>query len=372
MGRVGALVGRLTRTRAFRANDRLGEARGPILSAGIAFYGVFALFPLLVLGFTVLGTVVGRDAQLQQTVIRLMNESLPGGVIGPGDDAIVSAEDLLEQATDTTLLGLSALLGVGVLLYTGLGWIAALREGVRSMFELPPLPVDPVRAKLHDLAVMLTLGALIVASALATVAAQGFTEELLDMVGLQGSSASSIIPKVLVFTAGVLLNTLLFVVLYRVLGRATAPARTVVSGALVAAVGVALLQSLVGNLLGNVDRGLSFLSAFVPILALFVWLNLTARVMLFGAAWVAVGKTRRPAPETPAPAAAVQRSEAATPGRRREVAPPLRPALPVRWTDRAVLGAGVVLGASAVTLARLTGGALRAAGAGARSLARDD
>ena len=54
------------------------------------------------------------------------------------------------------------------------------------------------------------------------------------------------------------------------------------------------------------------------------------------------------------------------------MAPKLPPVLPVRWTDRTVLGAGVVLGASAVARLQLAGGAARTVGAGLRSLLRPD
>ena len=361
MAGAGGLVARVLRSRAWRANTRVGQARGGILAAGIAFFGVFSLFPLLVLGFAAAGLVIGGNQQLQDTIVSFATQALPG-IIGDGPNdkgALVSAQELLSQATDTNVLGLSAVLGVGVLLFTGLGWIAALREGIRGMFDLPVMALDPVRAKLFDLAVLLSLGTLIVASALVSVITQTFTEELLRLVGLTGSQIGNLVTGALAFLIGLALNTALFSVLYRVLARSRAPYRTVVGGAALAAFGVVLLQVLVGVVLGNVGGGFGFLVAFVPILTLFVWLNLTARVMLLGAAWVAVG---------PAPAAEVDDVEVPD----AQPAPKLPPVLPERWTDRTVLGAGVVLGASAFALAHLAGGAARTAGAGLRSLLRSD
>jgi len=366
---IGGLVGRLLRTRAWRANIRVGQSRGGILAAGIAFFGVFSLFPLLVLGFAAAGLVVGGNQQLQDTIVGFATKALPG-VIGRKDasgatDALVSAEDLLAQATDTTVVSVSAALGVAALLFTGVGWIGALREGIRGMFEMPVMALDPVRAKLFDLAVLLSLGTLIVASALISVVTQTFTEEVLRLVGLEGSQVGNVVTGTIVFVFGVALNSVLFTVLYRVLARSTAPYRTIVGGAAVAAVGVTLLQVVVGYVLGNPGGGFGFLQAFVPILALFVWLSLNARVMLFGAAWVAVG------PSPVAEAARVE-AEAEADDADRRPAPKLPPVLPERWTDRTVLGAGVVLGASAFALAHLAGGAARTAGAGLRSLLRSD
>ncbi len=360
-----SLVGRVMRSRPWRANERLGTSRGAILAAGIAFYGVFSLFPLLVLGFAVAGVVVGGNARLQAELVGFVEEALPG-IIGEGDSAVVSADDLLAQATDTTVLGISAAIGVGALLFTGLGWIAALREGIRAMFRLPTMQLDLVRTKLFDLAVMLTLGTLIVAAAISSVVAQTLTDILLGLVGLQDTTVGTVLGSAVVLLLAVLLNTALFTVLYRVLANTGTGYRVVLSGALVAAVGVAVLQLLVGVVLGNVGGSFGFLAAFVPVLTLFVWLNLNARVMLFGASWVAVGA--RPAVD----AAALQTTQLV--GHPEELTPE-RPArtslpasLPVRWSDRAVLGAGVVLGASAFGLWQVGVGAVRTVGGGVRSL----
>ncbi|MGJ7440208.1 YihY/virulence factor BrkB family protein [Aquipuribacter sp. MA13-6] len=358
--RLKGLLGWVMRSRPYRANERLGQARGGILAAGIAFYGVFSLFPLLTLGFTAMGLWLGNNVAVQQQLIEFVETSLPG-LVGEGDSAIVAPDTLLAGATDTTVLGISAVVGVLTLLYTGLGWIAALREGIRGVFRLPTMRLDPVRAKLFDLAVMLSLGSLIVASALANVAAQSFTEQLLDLLGLDRTPVGNVVVSAVVLTGAVLLNTALFTMLYRVLAHTDARLRSVVPGALLAALGVAALQLAVGAVLGNVGANAGFLaSAAIPILTLFVWLNLNARVMLFGAAWVAVGRHPDPPvlddevpPRVPLPR-------------------PSPPVLPRRWSDRALLGAGVVLGATALGIVRVANGAAKAAGDGVRTLVRGD
>lgn len=361
VGGLKALVGRVLRSHPWRANERLGQARGPILSAGIAFYGVFSLFPLLTLGFTAVGLWLSDNESVQTQIIDYVNANL-GGLIGTGEGDLVSAEELLAGATDTTTLSVSALVGLLTLLYTGLGWISALREGIRGVFRLPTMQVDIVRAKLYDLVVMLTLGTLIVVSALLSVTAQTLTGELLDLLGLQRTGVGGFVASTVVFLGTVVLNTGLFTVLYKVLARTTAPLRAVVGGALLAALGVAALQLAVGAVLGNVGANAGFLaSAAIPVLTLFVWLNLSARVMLFGAAWVAVG------PHAEAEAYDPDEVPERSPLPRRSP-----PVLPRRWSDRALLGAGVVLGATALGAARVAGTAVRLAGQGVRGLVRED
>lgn len=361
--RAARAVGRLLRSRGWRANERMGLARGNILSAGIAFYGVFSLFPLLALGFTLFGQVLRSNQRLQDTVFDYIGSSLPGLVgedVPGGDPPLLTRSDIFDRALDPTTLGLSAAIGVAVLLFTALGWIAALREGIRSVFRMPPMQVDPVRAKLWDLAVALTLGVLLVSSAVVAVVAQVLTDQLLALVGLASSGLATVATSGIVLLATAVIDTLLFMVLYRVLAGVRQRYRGLVTGAVIAAVGVGVLRLLVSQLLAGLDGRFGFLgAAVVPVLALFVWLNLTARVMLFGAAWAAVGPTSAVVEDTGVP------ERVPLPRR-------TQPALPVRWSDRAVLGAGLVLGASAVALVQATTGAARTVTGGLRAMTRDD
>ncbi|WP_336920838.1 YihY/virulence factor BrkB family protein [Aquipuribacter sp. SD81] len=373
-------VGAAMRSRPWRTNERFGQSRGALLSAGIAFFGVFAIFPLLVLGVAVLGLVAGGNEAVQDRTIDIVSDAVPGliapdeaGASDAGTDdggvtedlgpqgGIVSESDLREAASNRFALGLSAVIGAVTLLFTGLGWIAALREGIRGMFRLPVMALDPVRVKLFDLAVLVSLGLLLVVSAVADLVSTSVGRQLLRLVGLEGSTAGTVALAVVVALLTLALNTVLYAVLFKVLANSGEPLRRVLGGALIAAVGTVLLRQLVGQVLGNVGGGFGFLTPFVGILALFVWLNLTARVMLLGASWVAVGPTSelRPVVEPGEPVV-----DDAGPT-------PLPPALPVRWTDRAVLGAGVVLGASAVALVQATGAAVRAV-VGGVARARDD
>lgn len=358
VSRAQALVGWVLRSRGWRANERMGLARANILSAGIAFYGVFSLFPLLALGFTLFGQVLRSSQRLQDQVFGYMAESLPG-LVG-GDDALLTRDQVFERALDPSTLGLSAAIGVGVLLFTALGWIAALREGIRSVFRMPPMRIDPVRAKLWDLVVALTLGVLLVSSALVSVLGQVLTRRLVSLPGVDAFGLADVATQATVLLGTAVIDTLLFMVLYRVLAGVRQRYRGLVTGAVIAAVGVGVLRFLVSIILGGLDGRFGFLgSAVVPVLALFVWLNLTARVMLFGAAWAAVGPTSAVVEDTGVP---------------ERVPLPRRapPALPVRWSDRAVLGAGVVLGASAVAMLQATTGAARTVGGGLRALTRSD
>lgn len=389
---LGRAVGAFLRSRPWRANARLGQARGNVLAAGIAFYGFFSLFPLLGLGFALLGWVARGDEQLQGNVVAYLQNAVPvDGVFvesPSGQDPLVDPDALVRTVTSEPVLGWAGLLAVGVLLFTASGWLSALRGGIRSVFLLPPLPVDIVRAKLMDLAVAPTLGLLVVASALVSVTANTLTEQLLELLGLGDSGVGSVAARLVVVVAVGVLDTVLFMLLYRVLARAGLPWRQLASGAVVAAVLVGLLKLFGGVLLGGAaDRPV--LAAFAVPVALLVWLNLTGRATLFGASWAAVGVAPEGVPSDARPGAAegsqgavageaAPAADARPSGARPVGARPVvvqrrtpTPALPERWTDRVVLGAGIVLGATGAVLLSGAGAAARAATEGLRSATRD-
>jgi membrane protein len=78
-------MARFLHSRAWRTYTRAWEARAAIMAAGIAFFGVFALFPLLVLGFAAAGLVIGGNQRLQDTIIGFATRSLPPNIVGRED-----------------------------------------------------------------------------------------------------------------------------------------------------------------------------------------------------------------------------------------------------------------------------------------------
>ena len=88
---AGTLAARFLRSRAWRTYTRSWEARAAILAAGIAFFGVFALFPLLVLGFAAAGLVIGGNQRLQDTIIGFAIDPATGMLIEPREVARVPA-----------------------------------------------------------------------------------------------------------------------------------------------------------------------------------------------------------------------------------------------------------------------------------------
>ena len=112
---------------AVRAYDRYNEVRGTQVAAAITYFGFLSFFPLLALAFAAVGYISVWFPDAEQTITDAVKDAFPS-LIGPGPGQIDISD---VQSTPGPVPGSSALLG---LLYAGLGWLDALRDGLRRVF----------------------------------------------------------------------------------------------------------------------------------------------------------------------------------------------------------------------------------------------
>src|SRR4051812_7243693 len=102
---------------------------GNAQAGAITYFGFLSFFPILALGFFVIGLVAQLYPDIKPQMIAEINELLPG-VIGnpPGQISLKTIEDYS---------GRVGLIGLLVLLYSGLGWLSGLRQALEVMFVVP-------------------------------------------------------------------------------------------------------------------------------------------------------------------------------------------------------------------------------------------
>jgi len=346
-----AQLERLRRTKAGRAWARYSAVRGNVLAGGVAYFAFFSLFPALAIAFTVTGYAVGDRPDLQKDIADYVNRTFGGAtIIGrTPNTGLVSMDTLV--AGD--VLTLSALAGLLTLLLTGLGWIGALRDGVSAVFGRPGA-ANPLTAKLGDVAVLASIGTAALASMAASLTVSGATDVTLDRLGLHRSALVGAAVSVLTSLIVLVIDTVLFLVLFQLLPGVRLPVDDLYPGALAGGVALGLLK-LLGGLLLRFLTGNPFFAAFVLVAALLVWMNLAARAGLVAAAWAATTAEERghlpPLLVAAAPTALT-------------VAPPVEePAVPAyavpdystRTGDRTALAAGAVFGLTVAVGARVVG-----------------
>ena len=363
------------RTKLWRAWSRYGAVRGNVLAGGIAYFAFFSLLPALAVGLTVAGLVVGDRLDLQANIVTYVNQTFGGAtIIGSKDnEGLVSIQRLVQG----DVLSVTGLVGLVVLLFTGLGWIGALRDGVSAVFHRVRGP-NPLLAKAGDLLALVSFGLAALASMAGSVLVTTGTGLVLDWLGFGRTSASGVAVNVLTSLLLLAVDTALFLVIFRLLAGVRLPWEDLFTGALAGGVALGLLK-LLGSLLLRYASHNRFLAAVSIVVGLLVWMNLAARAGLLAAAWAATTAEDRghlpPLPDPgPEPAALPDATPSGAPAGARRVPAGVSgvPTYSERAADRTTLAAGAVLGVTAAVAAGVAGRALRSLRTAVRRADHDD
>jgi membrane protein len=315
-GRVTAAVDRLRAKYAWldhtvRMFAHYSAVNGNGQAGAVTYFGFLSFFPILALGFFVIGLVAQLYPDIRDQMVAEINNLLPG-VVGNGDGQI-----RIETIEDYA--GTVGLVGLALVLYAGLGWLSAMRQALEVMFVVPRREhPNLLMGKLRDLGTLALIGVTLMVSVSLSGAVTGFSDLILGWVGID---ASSPVPTVLLNLVGhvlaIIASTVLLLTMFKLLLVEThVPRRALVRGAVLGAVGFEILK-LGANLLLAQTRGNPAFQAFGVALILLIWINYFSRLVMYSAAWAytaTVALDRRTAEAMRAPGAAHGATDGATDG----------------------------------------------------------
>lgn len=265
--------------------EHYGSVKAAQQAGAVTYFAFLSFFPLLALAVFVLGRLSslydGPDVDLKNTI-----DSVVPGVIGTGE-GMISLEDI------RTFSGWAAVFGVAGVLYSGLGWISALRDALLVVFETPDKEQPGfVAGKLRDLIALVVLGLVLLVAVAVTGFVSGFSEDVLGWIGLDTELRWLV--ELLTIALGLVANAVLFFLMFRLLADPHVPRRSLWSGALVGGVVFEVLKQLSSVLL-ELTKGNPAFQAFGIALILVVWMNYTSRVILYSASWAYTTREARDA-----------------------------------------------------------------------------
>ena len=246
-----------------RAILRYDEVNGGRLAAAIAYYGFFAVFALLLIGYSVFGILLSNNDDLFDIVRDFLAQNLP----------FLNLQQVLESGRTVGVIGL-----VG-LVWTGLGWVDAIRSSQRLIWKLNQHPGYIGVRQVVDLAVL--LGVLILVGL--SVGAVNLLERLLTW--LSDGHASWLLTTVS-WIATIGINMLLALALLAAVPRLRMTVRRLVPPVLQVGIGITLLNTVGKYLVGLVERNPAYGLVASAVGVLF-YLYLFNQVLLFGASWAA-------------------------------------------------------------------------------------
>ncbi|WEB40819.1 YihY/virulence factor BrkB family protein [Streptomyces yunnanensis] len=282
------VVRRLLATHLWRSYERIQRVHWTRLAAAITFTSFIALFPLLTVGAAIVAATIGKD-QLHKLEDKL-SEQIPG---------IAAQLDLAALVQNAGTVGLIA---GAVLLFTGIGWVQSLRDCLRAVWEAPAEDVNFLFGKVRDGVLLLGLGGVALVSLGSSAFASAAVDRAVEAIGLPQGGAVSILLTVAGFCTAVLADFLMLAYILTKLAGAHPPRRALVVASLIGAIGFEVLKLLLSGYLRGVAAR-SMYGAFGTPVALLLWINFTAKLLVFCASWTATERVAPGAGAEPAAAA---------------------------------------------------------------------
>jgi membrane protein len=255
-----------------RTLTEFGEVKASRLAAALAYYAIFSLSPLLLLGISIAGLVFGEQAsqgrvvnQIEGTVGRQTAELIQTMLAATQDEASGTIAIIISLAT--LLLGASALFG-------------HLQDALNTIWKVKPPSSGGIGAvikkRLVSFAMVGFVGLLIILSLLLTTGLSVLNEIFADL-----PPASVYLYHLINLLLTVGLLTLLFAIMFRSLPDIDIEWRDVWVGAAVTAILFLVGTYLISFYLGRTGPG-SIYGAAGSLVVLLLWIYYLAQIFFFG------------------------------------------------------------------------------------------
>ena len=264
-----------------RYNGRFGYQFG----AGVAYFSVLAIIPVIMVAFSILGfLVVELRPDLVSTVADLATAQFRG--VDPKTIATIEAGivSLLENYTSIGLVGL--ITG----LYAGATWMGHLRNAIdaqwRSDFdaerEIIPYPIKVAVNLVRMAGLLVAIG---ITFGLATISTN-LAQQVAVWLGFGDSWITSAVLRVLAPALSLVAGWLTFCYIYIVVPRQRESWRHIWIGAIFGALGLFILQYATALIISLLSGNRAAV-VFGPVIVVMLFFNLFAQLILIIAAWIA-------------------------------------------------------------------------------------
>lgn len=263
------------------SHEHYSQQRGNLYAGGITYFSVLGIFPLLMVGFSIAGIFLFARPELLVDIQNQIVSKVPGSM---GEQVSQLVETAVEQRSSVGVIGLLTAL------YSGLGWIGNLLDGLTAQWAIPLQSENFFKKKGKDLLALLGLFvAFVVAFGLTMVSSSGLMNNVVEWLHLShvpGMQAALTVVSLLISALAI------WVVMIWVIGylprkhaepRASLVAAAIATVLLVIWIRVAAiyLKSVLSSPAGAV---------FGPIIGIMVFLYFTWRIILFCTAWAATSQ----------------------------------------------------------------------------------
>ncbi|AZA09873.1 YhjD/YihY/BrkB family envelope integrity protein [Corynebacterium pseudopelargi] len=261
-----------------RMQQRYSKNGGNQYAAGITYFSVLSMFPILMLSFAIAAMVLVRQPELLERLQDRIAEAL-SGTLG----------DTVNEILDTAIEQRSVIFGVGGLtaLWSGLSWMNHLRYGASKMWHYPVSGGNFIMHKLRDLLGLIGLMvAMFIAFGVTAVGSSGLTQTVLEWLHLDEVPGISYLTFGVTLLVGLIANYLVFLWMLKYLPRGEVPMKVAAKAALLGAVAFEVFKQ-IGSLFFSKALDNPAGATFGPIIGVMVLLYFVWRIYLYCCAWAA-------------------------------------------------------------------------------------
>ncbi|MEJ3403576.1 YihY/virulence factor BrkB family protein [Rathayibacter sp. YIM 133350] len=270
---------------------RFLAANGFLLSAGISYQALFAIFAAVYVLFAVAGLWLAGDQGTLEALIRLIDYYVPGLI---GANGIVSESDLIAAAdSSTSLFGWTGAVALAGFIWTAIGWMTYSRTAVRSIFGLPKDDRAYVLLKARDFLASVVFGAVLLVGAVLSVISTNALNWVFGLFGIDSHSWwTTLTVGATGFAIVFLIDAFVLVTMFRFLSGASIRWRRLWGGSLLGAAALVVLQVGGSYLVGGATSN-PLLATFAVFVGLLLWFRLSALVTLVAAAFIYIAASDR-------------------------------------------------------------------------------
>ncbi|MGW5668241.1 YihY/virulence factor BrkB family protein [Micromonospora sp. NPDC003776] len=253
----------------WRAGTLYANVLAGRLAAAIAYYGFFAVFALALVGYWIFGAILQDNNTVGRAAGDFIERNLP----------FLNPQQIAQSSNTVGVVGLI------ILVFTGIGWVEAIRSSQRLMYGFNQQPGNLVIRRLVDLGVLVAVFVLLGISVAAVDALGSLLRFLLRSTGSVGLTTISALLSVLV-------NAVLAAALLVAVPRLRMSRRRLRPVVLVVAIGITLLNTVGRYYVVRTERNPAY-TVVATAVGLLLYLYLLNQLLLFGAALAATSRYGR-------------------------------------------------------------------------------
>lgn len=264
-----------------RAVERFTEQQGRFYAGGITYFSVLGIFPVLMVAFSIAGIVLFNQPDLLDRIQGMIVDQIPGSM---GEQVSELIDTAVEQRSAVGVIGLLTAL------YSGLGWIGNLRDGITAQWALSPRKQNFFKKKIKDLFALLGLfvsfGLAMLVSGLGS---SGLMKKIVGWLHLDNVPGMGVLLTVASLAISLLAIWLVMLWVIGYLPRERAEVKQSMRAALIAAVLLVVWIQIAAYYLKSVLSSPAG-AVFGPIIGIMVFLFFTWQIVLLSAAWAATSE----------------------------------------------------------------------------------